>query len=275
MTVETFQGTNQAPSDAASHAESQQTVAVSGGIGRDGACSSWCMSLNTANAGETACATELPQQFAKEVQAFSLPKFLPRNLVAFVCLLLPASAWAQHLSFGVVGGVGLTDAFMNQTTGNSEAGFHTYSDTKDYLVGPSIEVRLPLNLAVEFDALYRPLHLTDAVYSFFNPHFDHTSQGTINTWEFPLLGKYHLPGHLIRPFLEAGPSFRHAGTNASLLGNISPLSNHGFTAGGGGEIHLWKIRIAPEVRYTRWAADTYPVPFSNVNQAELLVGLWF
>jgi hypothetical protein len=47
------------------------------------------------------------------------------------------------------------------------------------------------------------------------------------------------------------------------------------TAGGGGEIQIWKLRIAPEIRYTRWAADSFPFPVSNVNQAELLVGLWF
>lgn len=201
---------------------------------------------------------------------------MPRKSSLWLFLLLTVSVRAQHLSIGLAGGMGLTDAFMNQTTGNSNGGFHLYSTTKDYLVGPAIEMRLPFNLSVEFDALYRPLHLTDASFSFLGPPpINRISQGTINSWEFPLLGKYRLPGHWIRPFLEAGPSFRHAGTNASLLGGLSVLSSHGFTAGGGGEVHIWKLRIAPEVRYTRWAADTYPFPFSNLNQAELLVGLWF
>lgn len=193
-----------------------------------------------------------------------------------LCLLLPLSGWAQHLSIGVTGGIGLTDAFVDQTAGNSNGGFHLYSGAKDYLVGPAIEVRLPFHLGVELDALYRPLHLTDATFSFIGPPpINRISQGTIATWEFPLLGKYHLAGRLIRPFVEAGPSFRHGGTNTSLLGGLSVISSHGFTAGGGGEIHLWRLGIAPEFRYTRWAADNYPFPFSNVNQAELLVGLWF
>ena len=33
----------------------------------------------------------------------------------------------------------------------------TYSDAKDYIVGPMVELRLPFGLGVEADALYRPL----------------------------------------------------------------------------------------------------------------------
>lgn len=200
---------------------------------------------------------------------------MPRKFLFSLYLLLPALGWAQHLSIGVTGGIGLTDAFMNQTFLGANGSTHPYSAAKDYLVGPAVEVRLPFRLAVEFDALYRPLHLTETAFDLFNPGFNRLSQGTIGSWEFPLLGKYRLRSRFIRPFLEAGPSFRHAGTNPSLLGGLSVLSTHGFTGGGGGEIHLWKVGIAPEIRYTRWAADTYPVPFSNSNQAELLVGLWF
>ena len=200
---------------------------------------------------------------------------MPRKLLVWICLLSPASVWAQHLSIGVTGGIGLTDAFMNQSFLSASGSAHVYSQAKDYLAGPAVEVRLPFRLSVEVDALYRPLHLTETALDPFNPSLNHISQGTIDNWEFPLLGKYRLRSHVIRPFLEAGPSFRHAGTNASLLGGLSVLSSHGFTAGGGGEVHIWKLRIAPEIRYTRWAADSYPVPFSNLNQAELLVGLWF
>ena len=206
---------------------------------------------------------------------------MPRKSCFLLCVLLPASAWAQHLSIGVTGGIGLTDAFTDQTFNFNNAIFHNYSGAKDYLVGPAIQVSLPFGLAVEFDALYRPLHLANFTEDLFIPSFRGTTQSTLNTWEFPLLAKYSLPGHLIRPFVETGPSFRHAGTNASLPNNVSLLSNHGFTAGGGGEIHVWKLRIAPEIRYTRWAADNVsgifgiPLPASQLNQAELLVGLWF
>ena len=186
---------------------------------------------------------------------------MPRKSFVILCLLLPASIWAQHLSIGVTGGLGLTDAFIDQTTPDTG---HTYSAAKDYLVGPAIELRLPFSLAVESDAVYRPLHLTESFFNVFNNSVQ-TSPGTINTWEFPLLVKYHLPGRRIRPFVEVGPSFRHTATSAMFLGN-SPQLNHGFTAGGGGEISIWKLRIAPEIRYIRWAADTN-FPFPNSDQA--------
>jgi hypothetical protein len=211
--------------------------------------------------------TELLQGF-HDIQISRIQWVMPRKSFVILCLLLPASIWAQHLSIGVTGGVGLTDAFIDQTTPDTG---HTYSAAKDYLVGPAIELRLPFSLALEFDALYRPLHLTESFFNFFN-NSSQTSQGRINTWQFPLLVKYHLPGRRIRAFVEVGPSFRHTATNALFLGN-PPQLNHGFTAGGGGEIRIWKVRIAPEIRYTRWAADTN-FPFPNSDQAELLVGLW-
>lgn len=154
---------------------------------------------------------------------------MPRKSFVILCPLLPASMWAQHLSIGVTGGLGLTDAFIDQTTPDTG---HTYSAAKDYLVGPAIELRLPFSLAVEFNALYRPLHLTESFFNVVN-NSSQTSQGTINTWQFPLLVKYHPPGRRIRPFVEVGPSFRHTATSALFLRN-PPQLNHGFTAGGGG-----------------------------------------
>lgn len=194
---------------------------------------------------------------------------MPPKSLSILCLLLPASLWAQHLSIGVTGGLGLTGAFIDRSTPDTG---HTYSEAKDYLAGPAIELRLPFSLAVEFDALYRPLHLTESFFNFLN-NTTQISQGTVKTWQFPLLAKYRLPGRGIRPFVEAGPSFRHTATSTLFLGNPQQ-SNHGFTAGGGGEIRIWKLRVAPEFRYTRWAADTY-FPFPNSDQAELLAGLWF
>jgi len=49
--------------------------------------------------------------------------------------------------------------------------------------------------------------------------------------------------------------------------------------GGGVNIQIWKIRIMPELRYSRWGHDgavaaltAFP---SNVNQAEFLIGIGF
>jgi len=85
--------------------------------------------------------------------------------------------------------------------------------------------------------------------------------------------KYRFSLPILKPFVEAGPTFRTAGN----LNGTSP-SHHGLTAGVGVEAHAWKLKIAPQVRYLRWARDPYsqiPLfgtsPFTVRDQAEFLV----
>lgn len=201
-------------------------------------------------------------------------------LVAACVAQLPAfgqPAIGRFVSIGVTAGGSLTDAFSDRTVTvpGLNGSPHYFSGSKDYIVGPMLEVHLPANLSVEFDALYRPLNLTTAVSVTVAPGF--TSSARVNTWEFPLLAKYRLSTPVIKPFLEAGPSFRHV----SLFSGDSPhLSQAGFTAGIGVGFKLMRLRIDPEIRYTRWGSDAKPSPYlfdprSNVNQAELLLGLSF
>ena len=70
------------------------------------------------------------------------------------------------------------------------------------------------------------------------------------TFEFPVLAKYKFTLGRVRPFLEGGPSFRTAGN----LNSADP-SHFGVNAGVGLETQWRSIRIAPKVRYTRWADD--------------------
>jgi hypothetical protein len=194
-----------------------------------------------------------------------------RTVILFGSFLAAMPVFAQpvigHIvSFGVTGGVGLTDAFSSQTFMGVD------TDSRDFSAS-----NLPLSFSVEVDALYRPLNLTTTNTVIAGPGFMTSVSGKLNSWEFPLLAKYRLPGHLIRPFIEAGPSFRSV-TNESFAG--IHLSSVGFTAGVGVEGKLGPIRIAPAVRYTRWGADSGLNPSlfqarSNVNQAEFLVGLTF
>jgi len=159
-------------------------------------------------------------------------------------LLIPV-AFGQHLlSPGFIGGVGLTDAFSNTTTMGVDTTLRTYSDAKDYIVGPSLQVNLPFGLAVEGDALFRPLSLATQN-TVLSTVFSTSTR--VTSWEFPILAKYRLPIPLAKPFIEAGPSFR-------TTGNYN-LSNAGFTIGGGVEIHAILMRISPQIRYTHWAAD--------------------
>jgi len=190
-------------------------------------------------------------------------------------LVFASSAFALGpFSIGVKGGVSLTDAFPDHTDTSRGATQRTYSDAKDYIVGPMVELRLPFGLGVEADALYRPLSYAAQLSS---------SAGTSSTservasWEFPILAKYRFGFPLVHPYIEAGPSFRTLG---GTLG--SSLSDKGFTGGAGIELNALLLKVAPEFRYTHWGNDTAPNPSggasvipSNRNQVEFLVGLSF
>jgi opacity protein-like surface antigen len=176
----------------------------------------------------------------------------------FSLLISPLTCAGQILSIGVKAGLPFTDAFNSFTSGS----YRSFSDSKNYIVGPMVELHLPLGLSAEANALYRPLNFAT-----------NSSSSNYSSWEFPILAKYRFPFPLIKPYVEAGPSFRTVG---GFLG--SNLSNSGFTAGVGIELRLSRLRIGPEIRYTHWGADAsaaQAVFNSNQNQGEFLVGFSF
>lgn len=194
--------------------------------------------------------------------------------LAATVLLAVSTAWAQPLSVGVKGGFPLTDGVSDFHQLAVDVTTHDYSNSKLYIVGPMIEVHLPLSLAIEFDALYRPLNLTtDTQVIPAGPIF-HTSRN-VSSWEFPILGKYRLPLPVVKPYIEAGPSFRKTGSG------LSWVSSKGATIGAGVEVKIKRLRFGPEVRYSRWGSDSQPPPGvaffppSKRDQAEFLVGFSF
>jgi hypothetical protein len=190
----------------------------------------------------------------------------------FSCLA--TLAYGQHLlSFGIKGGVPLTDAFADSSPVEVDVIVHSFSASKNYVIGPMAELNLPLGFSVEADALYRPLNLTidSRVLPLPNNHFS----TDLNSWEFPILGKYHfLHTPVVKPYVEAGPIFRAVGSQGS------NLSKDGFALGGGVDLKVLLVRVTPEVRYSRWGSDAtggpgYRVLPSNRNQAEFLIGISF
>lgn len=189
---------------------------------------------------------------------------------------------AQPFSVGVVAGVPFTDGVANSTTAPVDGEVtHAFSPSKLYIVGAMGEIRLPLRLAIEVDALYRPISI-ESDEQLGSTTFKSPSENFSN-WEFPVLGKYRFPFPAVKPFVEAGPSFRKTGCC-----ELSYLSNYGVTLGGGVELKLLRLRVAPAVRYTRWGSDgpacysnngviscSPSFPPSNRNQAEFLVGFSF
>ena len=178
-------------------------------------------------------------------------------------------ASGQSLFLGVVGGGSVTDAFQPYTPPGVDV-VRLYSESKDYLVGPMVEWRFSPHWSIEVDGLYRKLHLTEA---FVEPDglLNSVSPSPAITWEFPVLAKYRFNLPRLRPFAEAGPSFRTAGN----LNGTKP-SHAGITAGLGVELHAAGLTFAPAVRYTRWAADDV-LPFASAHskedQLEMLIGV--
>ena len=198
-------------------------------------------------------------------------------------------AWAQEgapVSFGVKGGVPVTDAF-NTLKGN-EASYVT--NTKRYLVGPTFEFHLPLRFSIEFDALYRRLG-----FDYYQLPGGSVSSGTVaNSWQFPLLVKWAvLPGP-VRPFLDGGASVQHVsgieqvssalhavGVNPSHPAEFNASLDVGLTVGAGVEFRIGRyLRVSPEMRYTRWGSETFRDPVNallrtNRNQGDFLLGITF
>ena len=193
----------------------------------------------------------------------------------FLALFFTAAASAQLFSAGIKAGIPLTDSFENLTvpsaftTGQT---IHTYSSSKKFVAGGMVELHLPLGFSIEVDGLYRPLRLITDVTNASQPGMGRDSVN-YTSWEVPFVGKYrflHTP--LVKPYVEAGPNFRFLDTLPDHF-----MSRHGFVLGGGLELKAWKLRFSPELRYTRWGADSN-FNFnakSNQNQVEFLVGVTF
>jgi hypothetical protein len=204
------------------------------------------------------------------------------RLVLFFTLFAPLHA--QLLSFGLKGGVPLTTAF--ETAARQDIRY--LSETRRYTIGGAVELRFPLGLGAEFDLLYKRLN-----YDVTQTSGSDVLEGTTsaNSWEFPLLFKLRSPGILLRPYLTAGPTFRRlsdvrqfvlrnggSGTE-TIPAELRDEFSRGFAIGGGLEIGR-RVRLAPEIRYTRWGDVNFqslllPDFQSNRNALDFLIGIHF
>jgi opacity protein-like surface antigen len=213
------------------------------------------------------------------------------NIMKAPCLLFLASAaaFSQPFSFGVKGGMPLTNFVEVASAQNINAS----TTTNRYIVGVTGELRLPFGLGVEADILYR--------------HFSYGAIGgtsgitatssavdtTSSAWEFPLLAKYRFKGKLFRPFVDAGVSWDKlsgltqtvtrtvagitGSTNTSNPAELATGTTIGYVMGGGVDVKVLIIHISPEVRFTRWGNQHLMSSLVNSkqNQAEFLVGFTF
>jgi hypothetical protein len=204
--------------------------------------------------------------------------------------LIACACYGQSLTLGVVGGVRLTDDIAGNAT----------SESKRYALGPEVELGLPFGLAIEVDAIYgREGYLASALPLPLPIGLEPQSQyERANSWEVPILLKYKTSFPVVKPFVEAGyaPRVLSGAIDTFSAPYCNPITNvcqpgqstvtgtnwktsNGLILGGGVQVGLGRLRISPEVRYTRWsnaAIDATQQLFSfhsTQNQVDVLVGI--
>lgn len=145
---------------------------------------------------------------------------------------------SKYFSLGVKGGLPFTstfivDEFSKMAIPSIRCGdfsptactpanptMQTYKASRNYLVGPMIEVHLPTGISIEANLASRLL--LPSIQAF-------------DSWQFPVVGKYKVRTPPFSPYLEAGPTFRKAASPLSRY-----LSTTGVTSGLGAEAMAWK-----------------------------------
>ncbi|MEO5923677.1 MAG: outer membrane beta-barrel protein [Bryobacteraceae bacterium] len=207
---------------------------------------------------------------------------------ALIGAALPALA--QPVSVGFKVGLPITDAFET-AKGNSTA---YATNTKRYLVGPSIQFNLPARFAIEVDALYKRLGYQ---YDQSLPNGTVYAKTVANSWEFPALVKFTILPGPISPFVGAGGALRHVSgikqlrrtVNAGLATinqeldsapEFNKRNDVGAVFAAGIQFKAGRVRITPELRYTHWGSENFRDPINsllrtNRNQGDFLLGFSF
>jgi hypothetical protein len=192
--------------------------------------------------------------------------------------LYAISANAAPISIGILGGAPFTDV-VNATTQNN---FAFVPKSTNFVVGPTFQLDLPLNLRFEADALYRPYSFS-ATCALPAPLATCVAPNnvTANQWRFPFLAQYRIKLPVVQPFIEGGLSFDHLSNISAAANNISSgagqlvqQSHASVVLGGGVDLKLPIIRLSGELRYSHQGSADFRA-ISNVNQAEFLFGIHF
>lgn len=186
------------------------------------------------------------------------------------------TALAQAISFGVTAGVPLLDRALPA------------DESRPYVVGPSIEVRLPASFAIEVDALYQHVGNSTAGEQSSGVNFvSYFDRWRGNVWELPVLGKYYFHAHRAwQPFVSAGVGARWLsrqedvseltsgnGTQQALAFRYSGWRiNEGAVAAAGIRLRTGRLTWRPEFRYTRWNGSG---TLTRPNEASILLGIGF
>jgi hypothetical protein len=174
---------------------------------------------------------------------------------------------------------------LSEPSGSSDV-YRSYTQSR-WTGGPTVELHLPRNFSVEFDALYRSYRSTASFPGSFDPAVTNafllSSLQKTKVWDLPLLVKYRIPMQLMkngpRPFVNAGYQWTHQSVSSQSLaqclgpqGSCVPRGSEirepfgGFfetsnvkrsvVAGAGLEFKTRWGAISPEVRLNRPVNDS-------------------
>jgi hypothetical protein len=197
-------------------------------------------------------------------------------------------------------GVPITDMFDASNTslfnGNQNVPGSNYTTAfPRYILGVSGEFRMPERLhlnhfRLEVDGLYKRsgFATSSPADSFGNLGYYNTS---MNVWEVPALLKTNITLGHVRPFIDFGASLRHISTIKDtenrpglyygiIADNAPELHNRnsfGGVAGIGITFKKGGLEFSPEVRYTRWANESFQAAGlrTNLDQGDFLLGINF
>jgi len=195
--------------------------------------------------------------------------------------------FAQPVSVGALGGVPLVE----------QTNSFEHDESRPYVIGPSVEVRLPAGFALEADALYQRVGGTFS-FRLLTSNPEPVGPGTLassnrlraNLWEFPLLGKYYFRRRSSgwQPFLGTGWALRFAEihqagseTSVDAQGALNTFSFNGsfrsdleiganFAAGV--RFRVGHFALSPQVRCTRWGGQNNIL---RKNEAAAILGISF
>jgi len=212
--------------------------------------------------------------------------------LAASALLAQATEADRPLTLGFKLGVPITDMFSaNNTSEFNDTLSGSYNAAVPrYIFGVSGEFKLPAHLRFEVDGLYKRAGFANS-----SPYdvFGDTGyyRTNMNVWEVPGLFKTNITLGHVRPFIDFGASMRHISTvrtDAYLPGmtsvmvddNSAALHNRnsfGGVAGIGITFKRGPFELSPEVRYTRWANESFEASGlrTNLDQGDVLLGISF
>jgi len=153
-------------------------------------------------------------------------------------------------------------------------------NTLPLALGGMASLNLPMGFAIEGNALYKRLGFRINTNSILGGQI---ADSRFNSWEFPVVLKAYPLGRnpLVQPFFSAGFSVRVTSGEVLGLGRNRETST-GLVLAAGLRNGPGRIKVAPEIRYTRWADRSValtgpggPLARLNANQLEVLLGLTF